>query len=207
MHYRVDNVPWYFRPFFLTFSWLLGALSYGVCVFLHLTCRIRYEGEEPLQGLSNYILCLWHDNLFPYFVVFVRHEKPHIWMNHPAWFMKPIHVLIKLVGVRGLVLGSTGHGGQEAVDELVRYLKQGYSTLITPDGPHGPPKVLKKGVLYMAQKSSIPIVPLKIRTPHCLTLPTWDHKRCPLPFSTIQVIYGEPIFDAESQMLEIKKRL
>jgi lysophospholipid acyltransferase (LPLAT)-like uncharacterized protein len=128
-------------------------------------------------------------------------------MNHPAWFMKPIHVLIKLVGVKGLVLGSTGHGGQEAADQLAAYLKQGYSTLITPDGPHGPPRVLKKGVLHLALQSEVPIVPLRIKTPYCLTLPTWDRKRFPLPSSRIQVIYGEPISVTEQNFEEAGRKL
>ncbi len=208
MRYRVDNIPLLFKPFFLLYGTLLGFLIFTASVVLHCLCRIRIEGAENLEGRENFIYCMWHDNIFPYFTSFIRHRRPHMWMNHPAWYMKPIHVAIWLTGVKGLVLGSTGNDGQEASVRLVRYLKEGYSTLMMPDGPAGPPKVLKKGVLHMALQSGVPIVPLRILTPRCLVLKnTWEGKRIPLPFSVIQVIYGEPIVVTESNFDEIERRL
>lgn len=209
MRYRVDHVPFVLKPFFLLYGYVLGFLMFAACAVLHFLCRIRTEGRENLRGRSNFIYCMWHDNVFPYFVSFLRHDRPHMWMNHPAWYMKPIHVAIRLVGVKGLVLGSTGHSGQEAAARLVSSLKEGYSTLMMPDGPAGPPKVLKKGVLHMALQSGVPIVPLKILTPHRILLKmTWEGKRIPLPFSTIRVVYEKPIgvteenFDRAAETLE-----
>ena len=125
-------------------------------------------------------LCLWHSRY------------------RPAWFMKTLHVLIKCIGVKHIELGSTGHGGRDAADKVVEYLKAGYSTHINPDGPRGPVHKVKKGVLHMAQKSGKPIIPLRIETPTCWTIKnTWDQKRIPLPFSKIRVIYGKPIFVQE----------
>lgn len=208
MCYRVDTIPFYLKPFLLLYGYVLGGLFFLAAALLHALCRIRFEGRERLQGRSNFIFCMWHDNVFPYFATFLRHERPHIWMNHPAWYMKPIHVAIALVGVKGLVLGSTGHDGQEAAARLVESLKEGNSTLMMPDGPAGPPKVLKKGVLHMALQSGIPIVPLRIFTPRQIVLKkTWERKRVPLPFSTIRVIYGEPIPVTEADFEEAATRL
>jgi hypothetical protein len=33
--------------------------------------------------------------------------------------MKPSHVMLRFVGVRKLILGSSGHSGRKAADELV----------------------------------------------------------------------------------------
>jgi lysophospholipid acyltransferase (LPLAT)-like uncharacterized protein len=209
MHYRVDNIPLTLKPFFLLYGYVLGFLMFAVFAALHFLCRIRIQGRVRLQGRSsNFIYCMWHENVFPYFIGILRHDRPHMWMNHPAWYMKPIHVAIRLVGVRGLVLGSTGNDGQEAAGRLASLLKEGYSTLMMPDGPAGPPKVLKKGVLHMALQSGVPIVPMRIVTPRQIVLKrTWDGKRIPLPLSIIRVIYQEPIAVTEANFAEAEKRL
>ncbi len=115
-------------------------------------------------------------------------------MNHPAWYMKPVHVLIWLLGVRRLVLGSTGFEGKEAATELVKYLQEGYSTVILPDGPYGPPKELKKGALHMAAQSNVPLVGVQFGLSKAYVLSSWDKKRFPYPFSQIAVRYSQPIF-------------
>ena len=114
-------------------------------------------------------------------------------MQHPPWYTKPVAVLLNLIGVQRFVLGSTGHDGRRAADELVTYLNEGYSTLIAPDGPSGPARTLKKGVLHMALQSGVPIVPLRVAATRCLRSKSWDRKMQPLPFSTIHVVVGSPI--------------
>lgn len=191
MNFRVDNIPWHLKIPFWIYGYGCGFLMYLASWLIRLMCRVVYQGREHLPP-SNFILCTWHDNIFPYLTAFHHHPVAHIWMNHPAWFMKPVHVILALIGIRDLVLGSTGHDGKLAADRLVDYLKQGYATMAFPDGPAGPRRVLKKGVLHMALQSGVPIIPLKIRTSRCLTLPTWDRKRIPL-FATLTVIYEKPI--------------
>ena len=119
--------------------------------------------------------------------------------------MKPIHVLLSCIAIQKIIFGSSGHGGKDAADKLVSYLKEGYSTVINPDGPAGPEKVLKKGVLYVAQASGVPVVPLKINVGWALNLPTWDHKKIPLPFTTIEVIYEKPILVTEENLESAEK--
>jgi lysophospholipid acyltransferase (LPLAT)-like uncharacterized protein len=208
MRYRVHDVPLILRPFYFLVSWILGLFLYTVAALIRSTCRIRTVGEEHLQERSNFIFCLWHDNVFPYFVSVRSHARPHMWMNHPAWYMKPIHVVIKLIGVQGLILGSTGHSGQAAAAKLVEELRSGYSTVVLPDGPAGPPKVLKKGALHMALQSGVPIVPMKILTPRCFVLKkTWEGKRIPYPFSSIEIRYERPITVTETGFEEEARQL
>jgi hypothetical protein len=114
-------------------------------------------------------------------------------MQHPAWYTKPVAVLLSMIGVQRFILGSTGHDGRRAADELVTYLKGGYSTLIAPDGPRGPARTLKKGVLHIALQSGVPIVPMHISATRSLRSSSWDRKMQPLPFSTIHVVVGSPI--------------
>jgi lysophospholipid acyltransferase (LPLAT)-like uncharacterized protein len=107
--------------------------------------------------------------------------------------MKPSHVMLRFIGVKKIVLGSSGYSGKEAADQLVEYLKQGYSTVLLPDGPSGPPFQMKKGTLHISLQSNVPIAAMGFHTTHSLEIPFWDRRKWPLPFSTIMVEYGEPI--------------
>ena len=64
------------------------------------------------------------------------------------------------------------------------------------DGPHGPAKVCKDGVVKIAKLSGKPIVPVFWYSPNptFLKFPTWDKFRIPF-FSTHLInLYGEPIY-------------
>lgn len=73
------------------------------------------------------------------------------------------------------------------------YLSEGWSTIISPDGPSGPARTLKKGVLHIALESQVPIVPVQLRAERALRLPSWDRKPIPLPLSRISVVFDEPV--------------
>lgn len=208
MAYRVDNIPVYFKPLFWLYGYVLGFLLYAFVILLRFTCRISVEGEEFLRNPPTVILCSWHENVPTGFVVLHRLiSGPQVWMNHPAWYMKPIHVVIWLVGVRRLVLGSTGCEGREAATKLVKYLQEGYSTLILPDGPYGPPKELKKGALHVAAQSNVPLVAVQCRLSHPYVSRSWDKKRFPYPFSRITVKCSQPIFVTPANLEEKAREL
>lgn len=207
MALRTDNIPWALQPFYHLLSFTIALLLYGLCVAVKSSCKIKYEGKEHVDESSNYIYCMWHHTLAAYFTVFTKHKGNHIWMNHPSWVMRPVHYWLGLSGVNELALGSTGNSGKEALQKVILYLKKGYSTLITPDGPAGPPHVLKQGVLQMSLETGVPVVPLKIIPSHFIIIPTWDKKRIPLPFSTIRVIYEKPLSVPFADSAEIKKNL
>lgn len=114
-------------------------------------------------------------------------------MSHPAAYMRPAHVMFRRMGVSEVVLGSSGEEGRRAANQIAHLVAEGCSTTISPDGPYGPARVLKKGVLHIAVQSGVPIVPLTIRSSRFLRLRTWDDKRFPLPFSRITVTVQEPI--------------
>jgi lysophospholipid acyltransferase (LPLAT)-like uncharacterized protein len=190
--YRVDNIPPLLKPWFLLYGYGLGTLEFVHFRLTHWTCRIEHEGTEALEPHRNYIYCLWHGDLPAYFCAFGRH-KHHAWINHPMWYMKPVHVAMRLAGIDKIILGSTGHGGRAAAEQLVRELRSGASTVIAPDGPAGPARVLKRGVLHIAAQSGVPIVPLRFELSRCWHLSGWDRKRYPRPFSTIRVHVGRPI--------------
>lgn len=194
MAYRVDNIPLILKPFFLLYAYTLAFVSYALLIFTNLTCQIKKKGNN-YKG--NAVYAIWHENLLLYFTVYLRYKEPYIWMNHPLWYMKPVHLILKLAGVRKIFLGSTGHGGKRALENVVAYLKNGHNTLVACDGPAGPYKQLKYGVLEMSKQANVPVIAIKFTASKYFTLPGWDRKRIPYPFTTISVEYQEPVFVSE----------
>ena len=148
--YHVDEVPNIIKPLFYLYGYGIPLIGFFYCFIVHITSKIVFIGKENLNERSNYIFCFWHSFIFFYFTIFLR-NRLHAWMQHPTWFMKPAHVMLRFIGVKKIVLGSTGHSGKEAADRLVGYLKRGYSTVILPDGPSGPPFKMKKGALHIKE--------------------------------------------------------
>lgn len=167
-----------------TLFWLLWRL-------LRLCVRVRHV-NAPSDPTQHTVDCAWHDTLMPYFIGAMPYRRPYVWMNHPAWYMRGIHVFLRWVGVRQLVLGSSGHGGRKALQALVPLLRQGASTFLNPDGPYGPAHTVKDGVLDLAEQSGLPVVAIHVRCHHAWRLPTWDRKWIPLPGSVVELTYSPP---------------
>jgi lysophospholipid acyltransferase (LPLAT)-like uncharacterized protein len=96
--------------------------------------KVEISGRENLSKHANYIFCHWH-TFVPLALISAVPSIPrifdrasHAWMQHPSWYMQAIHVVLRLIGVDKIILGSTGHSGREAADQLVEYLRRGYST-------------------------------------------------------------------------------
>ena len=112
-----------------------------------------------------------------------------------------------------VVRGSKGKkGATEATLQMIDELKNGNCGAIMVDGPKGPVKKVKDGVIKIAKLSGQPIVPVYWYSPNptFLKFPTWDEFRIPL-FSTHLInLYGEPIYvdkdntDEQDEELRLK---
>src|SRR5207249_1270807 len=89
--------------------------------------------------------------------------------------------------------GSSTRGGEEGVMDMLRQAEGGRLIGITPDGPRGPAESLKPGLVYLASRSGLPIVPIATASRRCWRLRSWDRFRVPRPFTRVLVAYGEPI--------------
>ena len=197
--YQVDKIPIIIRPQFYLYGYGLGLFLFLFLLFLRLTTKVKISGREKLRKNANHIFCLWHSSVLLAFtsgtplIPSVLDRSQQAWMQHPSWYMKPIHILLRLMGVERIILGSSGHSGREASDQLVECLKRGYSTVMLPDGPNGPPLILKKGILHMSIQSGVPIVAVQFSASRLFELNTWDQKKFPYPFSTVRMRIGYPI--------------
>lgn len=191
--YRVDAVPRRWWPVYVPVSYFLAALLWFYVRLVRATCRIEWEGGEH-RSLANYIWVCWHEHVY---LIWISQGDfhGHGWLNHPYWYMRPIHLAACWDGVATLYLGSSGVGGREALARLVEGMKQGQNTLMMPDGPAGPRRKLRPGAAMLAAATGVPIVPFRFAPTRCLRLGGWDDKAFPVPFlSRWKVTLGAPIF-------------
>jgi lysophospholipid acyltransferase (LPLAT)-like uncharacterized protein len=93
----------------------------------------------------------------------------------------------------GVVRGSTARGGAQALMDMIRGAGNGLHLAITPDGPRGPRRELKPGLIVVATQTGDPIVPMGIGFTRAWRAHSWDRFAVPLPFSTIVGVIPAPI--------------
>ena len=191
----------------LIYGYSAAAMLAGLCLFLKFTVRVSHVGRPENFYQRAFIECSWHENLLPYFVGTMPYTKAYVWMNHPAWYMKGIHLFLTWMGVRKLVLGSSGHGGQMALIQLAPMLNNEVSTFLNPDGPHGPSHKVKNGVLQLSLLSGLPVVAIRVTCSSALRFPTWDRKVFPLPGSLITLEYSAPMYVTTASLEQVREQI
>jgi hypothetical protein len=64
--------------------------------------------------------------------------------------------------------------------------------VITPDGPRGPAYELGPGIIFLAQKTGAPVVPVDMEYSSCWRIKSWDRFIVPRLFAKVRVIIGAP---------------
>lgn len=157
---------------------------------LHATLRVQHVHAENIENTPQYILAFWHAHL-----LLMLHSK----------FRRPISVISSLskdgeyiarvfdwYGV-DCVRGSSTRGGGAAFREQIRRARAGMNIAFTPDGPTGPARIAKDGVVLAAQLSGLPIVPIAFAARNKKLLRSWDRMIVPYPFTRALFLYGQPI--------------
>ena len=100
-----------------------------------------------------------------------------------------------------VIRGSSSRGGRSALLNMVEYLREKSEPAIcgTPvDGPRGPARQMKKGMLVLARDAGAWFVPMACSGSRVITFhKAWDKTIIPLPFSKMVLTFGTPIRIAE----------
>lgn len=112
-------------------------------------------------------------------------------------------VIAQVVGKWGfkLIRGSKGKkGAVEASMQMIDALKNGENCAMMVDGPRGPAKVVKDGVIKIAKLAGVPIVPIYWYSSNFnfAKLPSWDGLRMPILDVRLINLYGKPIYVGEN---------
>ncbi len=79
------------------------------------------------------------------------------------------------------------------MDLYITELLKGASGGITVDGPKGPRHVCKPGIVLIAEQTGAVIVPGTAVGKSYWEFNSWDKFKIPKPFTTIKVVFGDPI--------------
>ena len=97
------------------------------------------------------------------------------------------------------VRGSSTRGGRGALRRILTAYQEGASLAWTPDGPRGPRRVAKTGILHTARATGATIVPVGAAARWHRRLGSWDRMVVPWPGSRIVFSVGAPLrIDADA---------
>ncbi|HEU19990.1 MAG TPA: DUF374 domain-containing protein [Deltaproteobacteria bacterium] len=161
------------------------------------TVNVTLENEE---GVTNYlneggrvILASWHQRFFGGFYL-------------PRMFNRPISIMISksrdgdfiadVVGRIGWrpVRGSGSRGGKKALKILIEDMKNYQLVGHIVDGPTGPPRVIKPGLISLAQHAHAAVCPTFVHYERSWTFNSWDRFMVPKPFSSAVIRFGQLVF-------------
>lgn len=114
-------------------------------------------------------------------------------MTDLSWAGELLARILQRFGYR-VVRGSSKRSGFQGIIQMKRVVEQGVGGALAVDGPHGPYRKTKPGILFLAAKLGYPVVPLTFSADRYWILEsTWDKFLIPKPFSRCAVAMGPPI--------------
>lgn len=94
-------------------------------------------------------------------------------------------------------------GGREAIHTLTEHVLSGKPAAIAVDGPRGPRGRVHKGVALLSQQTGAPVLNLVAIAKRKRTVSrAWDRMQIPLPFTTIDGYFADPIYPQNGEKLE-----
>ncbi len=169
-------------------------IGYAYIRLLHATMRFDVRGREHLEDArrdpGRFILAFWHSRF-----VMMPYSYPGEKITVLSSRHRDSELLARILERFGLDLtkGSSTRGGAAGLLEILRKVKRGYDVGMTPDGPKGPRRRVKPGVVAVARFSGLPIVPVTFSASRGRRLRSWDRTLLPCPFSRGVFVYGTPI--------------
>jgi len=173
--------------------------------FVYATNRWNVEGAERPRRLTregrSFIVAFWHGRLLMMPLAWHRLTAFHMLISaHPDG--RIIAGAMTYFDI-DTIAGSTRRGGSAAFRAMLKRLKEGACVGITPDGPRGPAMNASLGIINIARRAQVPIVPLTYATSRRRVLGTWDRFHLALPFGRGVYLWGEPI-EIARRLVEIR---
>lgn len=188
--------------------------------FVRRSCRIVVEPADFFERLAEprpLILTTWHGEHF-----MLPFAKPNDRWKPMAMISRSndgdMNVIVcEKLGI-GAIRASAGRSGAEVRRRggvagfvaALRALREGTAVMLTADLPKGPAKIAGEGIVQVARRSGVPILPIATATTNRKRMVrSWDRAAFNLPFGRFAVVCGEPIevpADADEATVEAKRQ-
>ena len=183
------------KKIFIEIKWrLIGFFGKIAIDLLFLTTRIETVGLEDVRYLEENrraIAAFWHSRLM---------LISYLFKNWGAAILVSAsndgEYVTRIIERQGHlpIRGSTTRSGRRALIRLIQELKGGRPGVVIPDGPQGPRFKVQPGVMMLAKKAGLPIVPMTYSAKRIKVFNSWDRFILPYPFTSCLVVYGRPIY-------------
>jgi|MDSW01.2.fsa_nt_gb lysophospholipid acyltransferase (LPLAT)-like uncharacterized protein len=185
-------------------GWTIGLIT----IAWRFSCRIRHHNDTRqnfFEQKQPFVLALLHAHMItgilgknPHSVVMASRSDdgdliaPSIWCAG----MRPVRGSSRKKG--------QSKGGEQALAEMSRLLEEeAYNPVLTVDGPRGPRNFVHRGVATLAFKHQCPVIPLTPLASRTKILhKTWDRTHIPMPLSTINMHWGEPLTPHKDETMD-----
>ncbi len=146
--------------------------------------------RPPDRMLRPAVYALWHEALLPAAVLYARQGAAVLTSRHrDGEIISRVLIELGYLPVRG----SSTRGGAEGLRAMIRAGRAGRPLAFTPDGPRGPARRSKPGVVAAAAGAGLPIIPVGLAATRGLRLKSWDGFLVPAPGAVVLVSEGPPI--------------
>ena len=193
-------------------NFLISRAVKGLLHFLVWTCRLKMHGLDRFLKIAENekcILMLWHNRLCPIAPLLYRLPS-HLKFAALVSGSKDGEILADLIQSykNGSTIRAFHLGRYKALREVVRQIdSKEHIVIITPDGPRGPRYEIKPGVAMAALETEAYVFPVTWSASTYWELKTWDKFRIPKPFTTIELLFGEPICFTESPQPSLEEAI
>ncbi|MEM0967868.1 MAG: lysophospholipid acyltransferase family protein [Verrucomicrobiota bacterium] len=182
-----------------------GRMAAALMRLLGITLRVKLHdhcGFLSTRPDHPLIHAFWHNGIFTIPMVYRANwpDRSGAVLTSASRDGELVASVMKEFGISS-VRGSSSRRGVAAIIELKKWIENGYDIAITPDGPRGPKYRLQPGLVLLAQKTQVPILPCRMSYGRAWELKTWDGFRIPLPFSRVDVHLG-PYLEVPDQLTE-----
>jgi len=164
---------------------------------------------ERLRAQVPFIMAMWHGQFMMLADLNTREFNVSAMVARHGDAEIMAHVLAKfgVSAIRGAGAGrrKRNRGGVYALRAAHHALDRGTIVAMTADVPSTKPRVAGEGIVTLARLSGRPIIPVAAATSRYAVLNTWSKMTVNMPFSTLAVVSGDPIFvlpDANEAALE-----
>jgi lysophospholipid acyltransferase (LPLAT)-like uncharacterized protein len=195
------------------FLFIASVLTKPILMLYRSTLSIRIYHRSLVQTCQrrgeSLLYEFWHEYMI---LPLLIHENQGIRVLVSQHFDGEIIArILKAFGYR-TVRGSSTRGGREAYHEMKKKIQNHrHEMAFTPDGPRGPRRISKPGIIRLASETGALIIPMAIAANKFIRLNSWDKLFIMLPFSRCALVYHEPIYIPagldSSQIKEYSKKL
>lgn len=176
----------------------LPRLVWALYHVLNATIRWREIGNvQAPRGEQRFILCFWHARMLMMPRPFRARHGYMLISEHRDGSL--IAETMHLLGIQ-TVRGSASRSGAKAMLQMLRLVKNERCDLgITPDGPRGPREKVKPGVVQLAKKTGLPILPVCYACKRHWRANSWDRFYVPMPFNQGVFVFGDFLWIKENE--------